>query len=391
VASSGVVDVKVWDLNTRETLATISGHSGIVDGIDINLDRGLLLTSSEIDKTTRLWDLTPHWSHELMGVPGPTGVLGSVAYSHDGVLLAASRDGDKVTVWNAGTGQEQKTIGDIGFTLGMVMDPEGSMLVTAGVVGVRVHDLRGDTDPISLVEAWSFAVAFGPDANVATASDDGIRIWESFPDGMPELMSEVSGFGVVFDPTGELIAYGVEEGPEVDDRYFVEVREVETGAQVATLREHTGSILGVAFDQDGEHFATASADTTAIIWDADTFEPIHRLEAHTSDVFDVDFDPARAEVATAGADSSVRIWDVETGALRLTLPAQAAISALAYSPDGRYLAAVSPGGFVTVYMLDVNELLNEARGRLTRWWTGAECKQYLELGICPSPPDRLGG
>jgi WD40 repeat protein/DNA-binding SARP family transcriptional activator len=389
VASSGVVDVKVWDLNTRETLARISGHSGIVDGIDINLDQGLLLTSSEIDKTTRLWDLTPYWSHELMGVPGPTGVLGTVAYSQDGVLLAASRDGDKVTIWNTGTGQELKTIGDLGFTLGMVMDPEGSSLVTAGVVGVGVHDLRGDTDPISLVDAFSFAVAFGPDAIAATASEDGIRIWDSFPNGRPELLSEVSGFGVVFDPTGELIAYSVEEGLDVDDRYFVEVREVETGAQVATLREHTGSILGVAFDQDGEHFATASADTTAIIWDTDTFEPIHRLETHTSDVFAIEFDPARAEVATAGGDSSVRIWDVETGALRLTLPAQAAVSDLEYSPDGRYLAAVSPGGFVTVYMLDVNELLDEARERLTRWWTEAECKQYLELETCPLPPSRL--
>jgi WD40 repeat protein len=370
-------------------LATIIGHSGVVDGIDINLDRGLLLTSSEIDKTTRLWDLTPYWSHELMGVSGPTGVIGSVAYSHDGALMAASRDGDKVTVWNTKTGQEQKTIGDLGFTLGMAMDPEGSSLVTAGVVGVGVHDLRGDTEPISLVDAWSFAVAFGPDAIVATSSEDGIRIWDSVPNGRPELLSEVSGNSVVFDPTGELIAYGVEEGPEVDEPYLVEIREVETGAQVATLREHTGSILGLAFDQDGEHFATASADTTAIIWDADTYEPIHRLETHTSDVFAVEFDPARAEVATAGGDNSVRIWDVETGALRLTLPARAAVTDLAYSPDGRYLAAVSPAGFVTVYMIDVTELLEEARGRLTRWWTEAECKQYLELGMCPSPPSRL--
>lgn len=391
VASSGVVDVRVWDLNTRETLATIAGHSGIVDGIDINLDRGLLLTSSEIDKTTRLWDLTPYWSHELVGLPGPTGFLGSIAYSPDGELLAASRDGDKVTVWSPHNGEDVMTFGDLGFTLRMAMDQEGSVLVTAGVVGVKVHDLRGNGEPVSLMGAWSNGVAFGPGGILAASTDEGIRLWDSVPDGRAEPLSQVGGSGVTFDPSGELIAYAVEEQVESPERHYVEIRNLETGALVTTLRGHTGVIRGVAFDQEGELLATASADTTAIIWDANTFEPIHRLEAHTSDVFDIAFDPVRSEAATAGADNSVTIWDAETGALRLTLPAQSAISDLAYSPDGRYLAAVSPGGFVTVFMLDVDELVGEAQERLTRWWTEAECNQYLEPGECPPASERLNG
>ncbi|HEX6301153.1 MAG TPA: BTAD domain-containing putative transcriptional regulator [Acidimicrobiia bacterium] len=385
VASSGFVDVKVWDLNTRETLATIAGHRGLVDGIDINLNRGLLLTSSETDKTTRLWDLTSHWSHELVGMPGPT-YLGAVTYSSDGDLLAASRGGDKVTIWNPDTGQEVKTFHDLGFTLRMEMDAEESVLVTAGALGVNVNDLRREQNPNSLVDGWSNGVALGPGGMVATASDDGIRLWDSLSGGEPELVSGARTSIVAFGPTGELLAYGVEES---DDRNHVEIREVETAELVATLKEHTGVIRGLAFDREGEYLATASGDTTAIIWDANTFELIHRLEAHTSDVFDIAFDPTRPEVATAGGDNSIRLWSVENGSLRLTLPAQAAISDLAYSPDGRYLAAVSPEGFVTVYMLDVDELLDEAEARLTRWWTEAECKQYLELEACLPPPENL--
>ena len=390
VASSGLGDVKVWDLNTRETLASISGHSGLVDGVDIDLDRGRLLTSSDTDKTTRLWDLTPFWSHELTGLPGPTGVLGSMAWRSDGEVLAASRAGDMVTVWNLATGQERRTFGDLGFTRRMEIDPEGLVLVTAGVVGVNVHDLQGDEASVSLLSVFSTGVAFGPGGILATSSADGIRLWDSVPDGTSQLVTKLWGSSVAFDPGGELIAYGIDEGFESENRYYVEIREVETGELVANLGEQAGEILSVAFDHQGEHFATASADTTAIIWDAVSFEPIHLLEAHTSDVIDVAFDPERPEVATAGDDNSVRIWDVDTGGLRLTLPAQSAVSDVAYSPDGRYLAAVGPEGFVTVYMLNVDELVAEAGERLTRWWTEAECRQYLDAETCPPAPEHLG-
>jgi len=79
----------------------------------------------------------------------------------------------------------------------------------------------------------------------------------------------------------------------------------------------------------------------------------------------------------------VKIWDTETGVLRLTLPASGALTDLAYAPDGRHLAAISPDGFVTLYTLHVDELLEVARSRLTRGWTEAECLQYLQTDGCP--------
>jgi WD40 repeat protein len=88
-------------------------------------------------------------------------------------------------------------------------------------------------------------------------------------------------------------------------------------------------------------------------------------------------------------DGTVKIWNVETGNLRLTLPAQGALSDIGYSPDGRYLAATGPDGFVTVYMLDLDELVPEAENRLTRWWSESECLQYLQTGECPPVPEGL--
>jgi WD40 repeat protein len=93
-------------------------------------------------------------------------------------------------------------------------------------------------------------------------------------------------------------------------------------------------------------------------------------------------------VATASGDGTIKIWDVETGLLRITLPARREVLGLAYSPDGRYLAAIGPG-FVTVYMLDIEELIDEARSRLTRWWTESECAQHLDLEQCPPAPESL--
>jgi hypothetical protein len=47
----------------------------------------------------------------------------------------------------------------------------------------------------------------------------------------------------------------------------IHVWDVTTGAEIADLHGHTGSINAVAFAPDGKTLASASSDTTALIWD----------------------------------------------------------------------------------------------------------------------------
>jgi WD40 repeat protein/DNA-binding SARP family transcriptional activator len=396
VASSGAVDVLVWDLSTLELEAELFGHTGEVWAIDLNLDAELLLTATKADRTTRLWDLSPYWSHELLGLPGSSGCVGcafpsvaaGLAYSPDGATLATSGEAGLVNVWDAITGAERHAIQTAGPLYRLDIDPGSSFLATAGPAGAELHDINSGESVATLVAGVETLDAeFGPNGLLATASFDGVRLWESLR-GSSELIYDLNGvFSVAFDPSGTVLAMSI---VEESLKGFIEIRDLGSGETIATLTEHSPNIVKeLTFDSTGDLLATASDDTTAIIWDTATFEPVHQLEGHGTAVVSADFDPSRPEVATAGLDGTVKIWNVETGNLRLTLPAQGALSDIGYSPDGRYLAATGPNGFVTVYMLDLDELVAEAESRLTRWWSESECLQYLQTEECPPIPEGL--
>jgi WD40 repeat protein len=386
VASSGALDVKVWDLISFETRAEVFGHSGDVWAIDLNPTADLLLTATKSDGTTRLWDLSPYWSHEQLGLPNPPG-LGAVEFSPvDGTLVTSGARG-AVSVWDVDTGQEQRKFGAAEDVSRLDIDPSGTFLAAAGSTGAELLDLSSGGAIATLVSGVETQdVDFGAQGMLATASIDGVRLWESHT-GPGEVISEPFGISVAFDPAGTLLAMGLAEGAL---QGWVEIRDLGSGETIATLTEHSANLVrGLAFDRAGDLMATASDDSTAILWDATSFEPLHRLEGHAAAVLNVAFDPSRREAATASADGTVKIWDVDTGLLRLTLPAQQWLTDIAYSPDGRYLAATGLDGFVTVYILDLDELVSEARSRLTRWWSESECLQYLQTEECPPIPEGL--
>ena len=59
------------------------------------------------------------------------------------------------------------------------------------------------------------------------------------------------------------------------------------------------------------------------------------------------------------------------------------VSAIAYSPDGTRLATQETDGLVFVYAPRVEDLIDIALSRLTRWFTLEECLQYLHNDTCP--------
>jgi WD40 repeat protein len=65
----------------------------------------------------------------------------------------------------------------------------------------------------------------------------------------------------------------------------------------------------VAFSPDGHRLATASADRTVRLWNADTGQQIGApLIGHTGAVNAVAFSPDGQLVAAAGDDNTVRLW-----------------------------------------------------------------------------------
>jgi WD40 repeat protein len=96
----------------------------------------------------------------------------------------------------------------------------------------------------------------------------------------------------------------------------------------------------VAFSPDGRLLAAAS--TPVQIWDANTgkklitvsFEPgVSGGLCH-----DIAFSPDSRYLATAYLDQTVRIWDTRSGTELLNLAHDRKVRAVAFSPNGRWLA-----------------------------------------------------
>ena len=107
-----------------------------------------------------------------------------------------------------------------------------------------------------------------------------------------------------------------------------------------------------------------------------------QVDAHDGGVFHLDFSPDGRSIVTAGADGFVRLWDARDGSLLQVIPMGEDFAKAVAFTDDRHVVVGTLSGLVAGLTLDVDELVEIGRSRVTRTLTDQECRTYLHLDAC---------
>ncbi|MBL0264215.1 MAG: hypothetical protein IPQ05_10110 [Leptospiraceae bacterium] len=146
---------------------------------------------------------------------------------------------------------------------------------------------------------------------------------------------------------------------------------------------HTAVIRRISVDRDNRLLATASTDKTAKIWELSTGKLIKTIrvpieQGHEGKVNAVALSPDGKTIAVAGwtgLDSEdgkyIYIFDIESGILKRSITkVNELIFHIAYSPDGKYLAANLRLGFKLYNAVNYNLVAEDLDYRDRSYDTG---------------------
>jgi WD40 repeat protein/serine/threonine protein kinase len=319
-------------------------HPGPVRYAAFSLD-GQRLASGSGDDKVKVWDART--GQELFTLRGLSKAVESLAFSADGKRLAAGSLDGTIKVWDTGTNRKPLTLrSHKGTFLCLAFGPDGQRLVSSLGNQTKVWDLwTGKEERTLTVNGPAvFAVAFSPDSKrIATAQAKVVRVWDA---GSGRLLLILQGHTgpvcyVAFSPDGKRLASAS------DDR-TVRVWDAASGEALRSLTAHSGGGQSVFFLPDGQHLVSASSRTLQVkLWNFQRGVEVRSCRPPGPGQF-MNLSPDGSLMATA-AGNILRVWDVTKGPEGLSIGARAFIFQLAFSPDGRRVAAACADGIARLF------------------------------------------
>jgi WD40 repeat protein len=302
--------IAVHDATSGKQTAVCAGHRENVWAYTFSPE-GTRLASAGEDNVARLWDAAT--GALLATCRGHASKVFGVAFSPDGARLATTSADGTTRQWDATTGREVEPPYDrhVGEVVVAVYSPDGQWVASAGTDRtIRVWRATGRQD-VAVLHGHTGSVT-----RLAFAAD-GLRLASANGD---------MGFGWPNDRT-------------------IRVWEVDPRATLPVLRGHTSYVYPVAFSPDGRWIASGGWDNTVRLWDAATGEPCASLPC-PGIAASLAYRPDGTWLVTGGyGDGRLQIWDTTSARVRKEIKGPTgSLRSLAVSPDGRRVAATAYSG-----------------------------------------------
>jgi WD40 repeat protein/DNA-binding SARP family transcriptional activator len=363
-SDDGTVDV--WDVSTASLRETFTGHAGAAVSPMFSPDGRTLYTASH-DGGVIAWDVRGdrrlgrpfRFSPVAAGSAGPQqpgGGAGAVAASPDSSLFVTSPGPNRVTLWRARDMAVLATLhGPCGAIQSVAFSHDGRLVAATGdgpatvVWEVRTHKIDKLLRPER--KRGNIGVNFSyDDRTVGTAGGDGrLRLYDvqtgrriaTLPTPRNSTLQDLD-----FSSDGRWVA-----AAGLGEKVFV--WDLRTRSLVRTMR-HGQLIFAIRFSPDGKRIATGDDKGSVDFWDAATGRQVGReLRGQNGAVMSVTYSPDGTQVMTTSSDGKFRLIDVATGKLLgAPLPGSNAPGWGTFFPNGKDIAAAAWDGKGMVWNVD---------------------------------------
>ena len=302
----GLNDGSVRVLNMeKNTWCILTGHAAEVNCVLYSPD-GRELTTCSTDGTVRIWNLENGTSHVLESYLKEMNIA---AYSSCGRKLSCCSVGGTVKIWDLDSWESRVLEMNLGWNRSSTYSPDGRKLASVTDEGLRIYDLDNETyhdfDKYSNHDSVFFPIiSFSPDGRkLVRGNGDKLRITdlESGVSNSVNINTRFQITSLAFNSDGRQLAVGLSNG-------VVRVVEMESKEHY-DLKGHLEEVVSILYSPDGRWIASASSDSTLIIWNATTGEPENRYRF----IYKINLYGANFSQAIISADDRVLLG--ETGAI----------------------------------------------------------------------------